>query len=233
MKCSRRGTSRVLWVIRAYVSSLAAGSQLTELSAWVRILPAVGSSFQQAVDRCSCHEVHQILGIFFFLRPVRGSGEIPSLMPAGSAVAKRAEPQSLQIELRCCAIECRGLFQLCSARRNLCFNFNHEPLIFNSGTRSLQLSTSSAGQGRMRALCSRGLPPPRTCWAEEEWPGRRRRAPLCCSEAILATCSLQRAPGVLSHRFPASELSWERPGQIRAPSLHVWSPGVTAGPPGS
>lgn len=29
------------------------------------------------------------------------------------------------------------------------------------------------------------------------------------------------SPGVLSHRFPASQLSWERPGQIRAPSLHV------------
>lgn len=61
-----------------------------------------------------------------------------------------------------------------------------------SGTPSLQLSP---GQGRMRALCSQGLPQPRTCWAEEEQPGRRRRAPLCCSEAVLASCSLQRAPG--------------------------------------
>lgn len=61
-----------------------------------------------------------------------------------------------------------------------------------SGTPSLQLSP---GQGRMRALCSQGLPQPRTCWAEEEQPGRRRRASLCCSEAVLASCSLQRAPG--------------------------------------
>lgn len=61
-----------------------------------------------------------------------------------------------------------------------------------SGTPSLQLSP---GQGRMRALCSQGLPQPHTCWAEEEQPGRRRRAPLCCSEAVLASCSLQRAPG--------------------------------------